>query len=419
MTKKQIEGRFKRLESALIPYTDTPDEATASVKELYTLYDGACLRWLGGLFDKEIGGFYYSNSARDGDEFFPDIESTGQAIGLLEHTGAISNYTDIPDWMRSRIACFICSCEDPENGFFYNPQWSKEQTDEKLQRRNRDTRWAVELAAMCNFKIPYPTASSRLHADRDSSVLDYLKSEETLVAKLSSLDWESHVYPSMSWLASQIDLVIDAGFGQIALDHIASLRDPITGLWGEGSVDNVKKMKTLGGAAAIYREMRTPMPMSEELADFIFTCFDSDYSSDIAFVCARWTALSIIVNLLVKYGDKESVRIARNIIRRTVDNLDHLIKRTYSALSLFKKPDGSFSYTRSGSSPTSQSMVVAKAGSNEGDVNATILATGVPRKILSIITLSDDPIPVFSTEDVAAFYLAAQGIDTDYSRSDQ
>ncbi len=38
------------------------------------------LSWLASLYDPKTGGFYYSVSARDSDRFFPDLESTYQAV---------------------------------------------------------------------------------------------------------------------------------------------------------------------------------------------------------------------------------------------------------------------------------------------------------------------------------------------------
>ena len=41
------------------------------------------IRWWAGLYDPEIGGFYYSNSARDNAGFLPDMESTYQILWRL------------------------------------------------------------------------------------------------------------------------------------------------------------------------------------------------------------------------------------------------------------------------------------------------------------------------------------------------
>ena len=97
------------------------------------------------------------------------------------------------------------------------------------------------------------------------------------------------------------------------------------------------------------------------------------------------------------------MRSARNIIQKIIDNSSKIIPITVDMLSEFKKPDGSFSYTRKYSSCTSQSMRVAKEKCEEGDVNATLLATSVLSKLLSSIVPSQELIPIFSSEDMKLF----------------
>ena len=40
-------------------------EATDELRELYRIYDERYYIWIAGLWEPEIGGFYFSNSARD------------------------------------------------------------------------------------------------------------------------------------------------------------------------------------------------------------------------------------------------------------------------------------------------------------------------------------------------------------------
>ena len=53
-------------------------EFVKAMQEHYSIYKDTIYLWLAGLYDKEIGGFYYSNSVRDNEPFRPDIESTNQ-----------------------------------------------------------------------------------------------------------------------------------------------------------------------------------------------------------------------------------------------------------------------------------------------------------------------------------------------------
>ena len=65
-------------------------KATAEATEyLYSLYTDGIYKWLAGIWDGKVGGFYYSVSARDNEfvevkgnkiQLLPDIESTEQAL---------------------------------------------------------------------------------------------------------------------------------------------------------------------------------------------------------------------------------------------------------------------------------------------------------------------------------------------------
>ena len=64
------------------------DKVYDALREYYTLYDkNGLITWFAGLYDPEIGGYYYSNSARDNDQFKPDAESTSQALGFISASG--------------------------------------------------------------------------------------------------------------------------------------------------------------------------------------------------------------------------------------------------------------------------------------------------------------------------------------------
>ncbi len=401
MTKKQLDGKWKKLESALIPYTDSPKESVEYIKELYNFYDSSVISWLAGLFDSEIGGFYYSKSARDGENFLPDIESTGQGVSLLELYGFISSYNDMPEWMRLRIAGFICSCEDPESGYFYNPQWSKAMTDKKLPRRARDTHWAIDLAEMCNFDISTPTAFSRISGG-DTSSVNFLKSEERFKEYLDSLDWQNKFYSSLDIVTNIADEIVGAGYGDILKDFVNSVRDPKTGVWGSDyGLGVCGQLKCTSGALWLYNTLKVPIPDPEKVFDFALHSFDVEGDGGISFVCARWTTIKLLLKVLTEYGGKEELRLVREMVKRVVEELPRIIPITLKDLSMFKKPDGSFSWSESGSASTSHGMPVAKENSFEGDINSTLLATSVTKKLIGIITLSDEILPIFSG-DVAA-----------------
>lgn len=408
MTAKQILNKWKKLETRLT-FGEENGRILSAIKELYTLYDTALLSWLGGLFDSDIGGFYYSNSARDSDEFLPDIESTGQAIGVLEVSGTISSYKDVPEWMRKRMACFICSCEDPESGYFYNPQWSKDMTNKKSWRRSRDLRWATELAEGLDFKLPYETAYARIKEKKteEGSPASYLKSEEAFVEYMKSFDWNKKIRVTVHAIASQFDQIIEAGLGEVMLKFIEELQDSESGLWGEGA-DEIKRVKAVGGIILLYSAMKTQIPHSEKITEYIITALDRIKTGNISIITGIWSALAKIVNLTESYGTEEEREALMRIYESHKNEFAGYILETATVLRKFKKPDASFSYTEKYSSSTSQGMPVAKAESFEGDINATILALGAAKYVVRAMTRSVDTIPVFSVDDFEIFTTAAR-----------
>ena len=63
------------------------EDAVSTAKELNSMYTEEMYKWMASMWDGETGAFYYSTSAKENDEFFPDSESTLQCIGLLHTLG--------------------------------------------------------------------------------------------------------------------------------------------------------------------------------------------------------------------------------------------------------------------------------------------------------------------------------------------
>ena len=72
-------------------------------ERLHTLWDENVYKWLASLWDGEAGGFYYSISARDNEGFYPDRESTAQALNSLESLGIMANSSDVPLAMQKKM----------------------------------------------------------------------------------------------------------------------------------------------------------------------------------------------------------------------------------------------------------------------------------------------------------------------------
>ena len=64
-------------------------DAVDEIRNIYDMFDEKMLIWYASLYDPDIGGFYFSNSARDTEGFLPDIESTAQALNFITEISGI------------------------------------------------------------------------------------------------------------------------------------------------------------------------------------------------------------------------------------------------------------------------------------------------------------------------------------------
>ena len=139
-----------------------------AIRDMYTLYKPEMIDWFAELYDPTVGGYYYSNGAKDNEKIHyqgvsydlrPDSESTEQALRFISTSGLLGDRTlkeKLPSWMSEQIVKYIKGLQHP-NGFFYNPQWPKELTDSKLSRRARDLSWCVSILENLGYAPTYDT----------------------------------------------------------------------------------------------------------------------------------------------------------------------------------------------------------------------------------------------------------------------
>ena len=121
------------------------EEVTKALKRLKDSYEPERLiGWLANLYDPEVGGFYYSRSARDNEPFLPDLESTHFVIGNVNRYGAIK-YRDLPDDIKREVLTFVWSTQSKTDGYFYHPQWPQGRENLNTDRYGRDLSWATSL----------------------------------------------------------------------------------------------------------------------------------------------------------------------------------------------------------------------------------------------------------------------------------
>lgn len=127
--------------------SEAPADVVAAFRTVYAFYEGDnLLDWIANLWDPEVGGFYYSRSARDYEGFLPDIESTNFALGLLSSLGAMTDRnTQLPLDMQLAILNFAKSMQSKNDGYFYHKQWAQDKSQLNVDRYGRDLATATSL----------------------------------------------------------------------------------------------------------------------------------------------------------------------------------------------------------------------------------------------------------------------------------
>ena len=131
-------------------------EATNALKRFYSLFGEDLYYWLVNLYDPDVGGFYYSSSARDSVGYLPDIESTAQALAFLSRTMPEKNWMDVvPEETLDQILEFTKSLQSSSDGYFYHPQWDG--LTYTVSRLGRDVDWATGILSQYyeRYKVIY------------------------------------------------------------------------------------------------------------------------------------------------------------------------------------------------------------------------------------------------------------------------
>ena len=359
--------------------------AADSMEKLLSLYDERIYRWMAGLWEPEIGGFYYSNSARDHEGFLPDIESTVQALTFLRRWGALGegwSLDALPDETRARLLAFAQGLQYEDDGFFYHPQWGKNIIP---SRKGRDYSWSTSLIKDLGAKPLYTVGPERIKGGATpASVPEHITDRNKLLEYLDAFDISVNSYRMGNDVGSQMDQIAAAGNADIVMDYYNKHQNPENGTW-HGSVCYAASngvMKISG----TYSKMKMAYPNAELAVRSVMQALVSDeLPGGIVDTFNPWAATSSIVDSLRIAGDHETADRIKDYIR---ENAALFIDKTAEKVALYKKEDGSFSYRKNSSKSfgcLSQNAPVG-LGVNEGDVNGTCLAsTGPVTRICAVL----------------------------------
>ena len=406
---------------------------------------GDVIAWVANLYSPTHGGFYYSNSARDNDGFLPDIESTKQAMDIIPCIGTNDSLGNTPkdfypDWIKKQIIKFIKERQN-ENGYFYHPQWQKEFTDTKPNRRGRDLAWACKILEDFGEAPTYDTpigvrgngllwngtvAPNYTHsveikeepaAPKEEFVTPQLKDKDSFLAYLDTFDINGASYPTGNTLESQANQILardvqlkklgaNYSLCEILTDWFNKHQNPETGLWTLGSKIDAIGISGLLKISNTYNRINKPIPNPERGIASAITLIESGY--DAGNVCAilnPWYALGTLFDNIKRcsgLSEEETNEKLSGFKKYIFEHSAEMILSTKRLLIQFKKADGSFSMCKNSSSKYSQEHLVAVPDTNEGDVNATIISLiGIVGHIFNLLELKR--IPVFTCADKMRF----------------
>ena len=373
------------------------------LKKTYDLFDETLYIWLAGLWEPSVGGFYYSETARDYDGFLPDIESTAQAlgymqgVGLCQSRGATYSGAVSPE-MRSSLLKFAKGLQYEDDGFFYHPQWGK---DIVTSRRGRDLSWAVGVIKELGDTPTYPTPMDRAKSGADSSTLpEYLRSTDAWREYLATLDIAHRSYSLGNLLQSQTIQIKGAGdeYVDILLDWLESTQNPENGTW-EKEV-NYASVNGLMKITLLYSAYRKKLPNADKAAESAIAATLSDeVPTGVTSVFNPWVCISNLIENLKNngYSDKADALYSTLLSRGA-----EMIRITREKLLPYKAADGAYSYSRGKNAYLSQNAYVAIKDTDEAEVNGNGLATnGTVREIFRALRL--ERTPYFCAEDSELF----------------
>ena len=379
-----------------------------SLDYLYAAYSDGLPTWLAGLYDKEVGGFYYSNSARDNKGFLPDIESTVQAMNFMRSSGMVSSAKELPEEMKKGIERFVKGLQSSDDGFIYHPQWGKDITD---SRRGRDMMWACVASEQLEFTLPYPTANERLkdaskneEDEKQNGMPEFLSSKEAMIKYLDGFDWVNDAYYAGNMIAAQAQQIIAAGLADTVVEYVNQYQNPENGFWYK-DVDMHYGINGFMKITSLYIKAGAPIPRAELAADSAMSLLLTDeIGTTVCHLYNVWVSLTAILYSLRKSKNPEDTEAAERIAKKLLKIAPLAIRNSRTKSGVFQKDDGSFSYIRERSCHRSQGAPVCLPNMDEGDVNAScISSTGIISNIYSALEAGCVKVPLYTEKDYAAF----------------
>ncbi len=427
--------------------TERSDDAEAIIEELKAFWqflaaDNDITAWLANLYDPGTGGFYYSNSARNNETYLPDLESTHQAINLVEtiltgYRGTLTDY--FGEEIAEKFVTFVNSMQAEDNGYFYHPQWPREAIDKNTARLTKDLDDAVGILNIFGASPKYdtpngitggetvtpvsvfttPLAKSAVTAvsyvastaaeDEEIYLLPHFKSESDFKNHIKGLSINKNTVSSFETILSElsqykaVDKFMEKKgekpFIINTLLNTLKIYQHGNGTWSDDK-NAYAAFATLSTSVKVYNALGVPIAgysdifaAAEKLLAF------SDEFTHISEISSIWSALADVVENLSCYTqDKEDKAELDWRLAALYSSLGESLSTTKAAVGKFIRDDGSFSSTIDGNAHTVYDMPMSVHFMVEGDMNGTFTVINTVWnsifRVLNVVSM-----PLFTTSD--------------------
>ncbi|NMO96823.1 hypothetical protein [Paenibacillus lemnae] len=335
--------------------------------------------WLSGQFDSDSGGFYYAASSRSA-QLGPDIESTSQALNIMERCGAADM---MGNHMKQQIISFYQSRQDPKSGYFYD-RHPDMPCDEVMVGR------ALGYSQNSLRKL----GASPLHPvpDHEDLMPGYCQSPAKYAEWLRSISlinsWRGcdRLCNSAPYLA-RMPVEKKTLFLDEAWSYFDEIQDVDSGLWGEGSpyvrISGTFKLLTY------YKRFGRPLPGTAAIYTSLLYALRNEKAVDMCYIRNPISLLSAM-EAAIPQADLEEITTI-----------------TLTNMSKLKRSDGGFSREMN-HSPAAPNVAQVKPGEYypdmpapvpigqglaEGDMNAGTQAVLIRYSLRKLAELPDQDLP--------------------------
>lgn len=428
-----------------------------ALREYYKMFNPDIVTWLANLYDPDIGGFYYSNSARNTQGYLPDVESTRQALDFIVQSGMLPKGESIgmamPKDIQAQIVRFVKGLQDPNDGYFYHPQWGQ---TIGTSRRSRDLGWSTGILNYFGAKPTYNTPNgyegdgiladgtpvggvesasfltSRFAITKAQAVSKLVSTSTVVATSVASEAYDSvanfrryldnfetsssYVHPEsglggIRYRSYVIGNELTAQYGvineqdkilyekegvsikRILFDWLNENQNPETGMWDWTPTDSpyydaYEGVNGLLKICTLYYFCGEPMPMCEKAikgAIDSITCTVEPVHTCCTY--NTWFAINYCFKIMRELNHEGYAADAIQTELRA--NSAAAILATRDKLAKNQKKDGSFSYYPGHSAHFSQNAPVCVPYTDEGDVNASVIAfTHTADQMFSVLGIS-------------------------------